>query len=594
MTPSNTKYVSLLMVLAYGLATNEVNYCLARDSSHPNVIVILTDDQGWGDLSCNGNPNLSTPHFDQLAKSGAVFERFYVEPVCSPTRAEFLTGRYALRGGVTGVTRGEERLDPDVPTIADAFKAAGYATAAFGKWHNGTQAPYHPNSRGFDDFYGFCSGHWGLYFSPMLEKNNSLVRGQGYLADDITNHAIEFIELNREQPFFAYVAFNTPHSPMQVPDSWWERFEESDIVAKGSLPEQEKIDHTRAALAMCENLDWNVGRLISALDAFQLRENTVVVYFSDNGPNGHRWNGGMRGIKGSTDEGGVRVPLLISWPGRIKRNTRISQNATAIDLAPTLVDLAGIAWKSQTSIDGRSLRPLLLEEKTVWPQRVIFSHWKGQTAARLDSFLLDSQHRLYDLSKDPSQTRDIAPQNADILKQLDSAIAEWLQDVHFGKQHPTRPFVVGHPDSKITQLPARDAQAHGQIKRSSKHPNCSYFTNWSRLSDSITWNVEVSTAGNYRADIYYTCSEQEKGSLVELRLGDAYVQARLMKSFDSPLISNQYNRFHTEESPVKDFTIFSLGTVHLPETTGELTLRALEIPGKAVMDVRMLVLTRLE
>ena len=179
--------VTYVLVASCLLVTTTQNIsCLAADSRHPNVLVILADDQGWGDLSGNGNPNLSTPHLDQLGDSGAVFERFYVEPVCSPTRAEFLTGRYALRDGVTGVTSGDERLNADVSTIADAFKEAGYATAAFGKWHNGSQAPYHPNSRGFDEFYGFCSGHWGLYFSPMLEHNNSLVRGKDYLADDIT------------------------------------------------------------------------------------------------------------------------------------------------------------------------------------------------------------------------------------------------------------------------------------------------------------------------------------------------------------------------------------------------------------------------
>ena len=174
---------------------------------NPNVVVFLTDDQGWGDLSIHGNSNLATPHIDSLGHEGALFENFYVCAVCAPTRAEFLTGRYHQRTGVSGVSEGSGRLNPDETTIADLFKSSGYATGMFGKWHNGTQAPYHPNDRGFDQFYGFTSGHWGHYFSPPLDHNRRQVKGQGYLPDDLTDHALKFIEKNRESPFFCYVPF---------------------------------------------------------------------------------------------------------------------------------------------------------------------------------------------------------------------------------------------------------------------------------------------------------------------------------------------------------------------------------------------------
>ena len=147
----------------------------------PNIILIVTDDQGWGDLGFNSNLNISTPNIDKLAEGGVVFDRFYVCPVCSPTRAELLTGRYHVRSGVYSTSRGGERLDLDETTVAEIFKKAGYATAAYGKWHNGMQPPYHPNSRGFDDYYGFCSGHWGNYFSPMLEHNGAIVKGNGFV-----------------------------------------------------------------------------------------------------------------------------------------------------------------------------------------------------------------------------------------------------------------------------------------------------------------------------------------------------------------------------------------------------------------------------
>ena len=169
------------VLLTFGLA---VFPAAVSAAARPNVLVILTDDQGWGDLGLNGNRNLSTPHIDSLARDGARFSRFYVCPVCSPTRAEFLTGRYHPRGGVYSTSAGGERLDLDEQTIGDVFRRAGYATAAFGKWHNGMQPPYHPNSRGFAEFYGFCSGHWGNYFSPPLEHNGRLVRGNGFCIDE--------------------------------------------------------------------------------------------------------------------------------------------------------------------------------------------------------------------------------------------------------------------------------------------------------------------------------------------------------------------------------------------------------------------------
>ncbi|MCH2613309.1 MAG: sulfatase-like hydrolase/transferase, partial [Opitutales bacterium] len=221
-------------------------------ADRPNVVVFLTDDQGWGDLSINGNKNLNTPHIDSLAREGIRFDRVYVCAVCSPTRAEFLTGRYHARSGVYSTSQGGERMDLDEVTIADTFKAAGYATGAFGKWHNGMQYPYHPNGRGFDEYYGFASGHWGDYFSPPLERNGKIVQGEGFLVDDLTDKAMKFMEKNRDGPFFAYIPYNTPHSPMQVPDEFWERFKDKEIVMRNREPEGEVMSHLRSALAMCE------------------------------------------------------------------------------------------------------------------------------------------------------------------------------------------------------------------------------------------------------------------------------------------------------------------------------------------------------
>lgn len=561
----------------------------------PNLVVILSDDQGWGDLSIHGNQNLQTPHIDSLAWDGAWFERFYVSPVCSPTRAEFLTGRYHPRGGVYSTSTGGERLDLDETTIGEIFKAAGYATAAFGKWHNGMQYPYHPNARGFDEFYGFCSGHWGHYFDPVLEHNGTLVRGNGYITDDLTSHALEFIEENRDRPFFCYLAFNTPHSPMQVPDRFWEKFEEAPLKMRHRDPELEDRAMTRAALAMCENIDWNVGRLLQQLNELGLARNTIVIYFSDNGPNSWRWNGGMKGRKGSTDEGGVRVPFLIRWPEQIPPGTRVNQIAAAIDLLPTLADLAGIPLPADTRLDGISLKPLLLGGGEDWPDRMIFSHWRGRVSVRTQRYRLDHEGHLYDMIRDPGQEKDITADHPQAHQELSEAVARWKQELLPGLGDDDRPFPVGYPAFPTTYLPARDGVPHAGVQRSARAPNCSYFTHWTSLDDRITWDVEVATGGRYEAWLYYTCPPEDVGSTVELSLGGSRVEATITEAHHPPLVGAEEDRVpRAGESYVKDFKPFRLGVLSLDAGRGPLTLRALEIPGKQVADVRYVVLHLLE
>ncbi|MBW3541126.1 MAG: arylsulfatase [Planctomycetes bacterium] len=558
----------------------------------PNVLVVLTDDQGWGDLSGHGNTNLATPNIDSLAADGALFERFYVCPVCSPTRAEFLTGRYHPRGGVRGVSTGGERLDLDEHTIAQTFKAAGYATAAFGKWHNGLQHPYHPNARGFDEFYGFCSGHWGQYFDPELEHNNKLVRGKGFIIDDLTDHALAFIENNRERPFVCYLPYNTPHSPMQVPDRFWKKFADVDLKLRHQGANREDVDHTRAALAMCENINWNVGRLLAKLDELNLAERTIVVYFSDNGPNGWRWNGGMRGRKGSTDEGGVRVPLFVRWPGHIRPGTRVGQISGAIDLLPTLADLAGIEVAAEQPLDGVSLEPLLTGSAADWPDRRLFSHWNGRVSVRTQQYRLDDAGRLYDMEADPGQTMDVGAEHPDLRNTLRASVAKWRKDVLAGLGRDDRPFTVGY--SPTTFLPARDGVPHGNVQRSARAPNCSYFTNWTSPDDRITWDIKVSEDGRYEAAVYYTCAADDVGSTVELTFGDSRTSAKVTDPHDPPLVGEEHDRVSRGgESYVKDFKPLSLGVLPLKAGRGQLTLQAPKVAGRQVMDVRYVVLTRL-
>lgn len=563
-----------------------------QGKSLPNVVFILADDQGWGDLGVTGNQSVATPRIDALARGGALFDRFFVCPVCSPTRAEFLTGRYHPRGGVFGVSTGGERLNLDEKTVADTFRAAGYATGAFGKWHNGTQYPYHPNARGFQEYYGFCSGHWGTYFDPPLEHNGQPVRGHGYITDDLTDHALRFIEEHKAGPFFCYVPFNVPHTPLQVPDRFYEKFAHLELKQRARNPAQEDPAFTRAVLAMCENIDWNVGRLLDRLDQLKLADNTIVLYASDNGPNSWRFNGGMKGRKGSTDEGGVRSPFMIRWPGHIRGGAVVPNIAGAIDLLPTLADLAGIPLVGSKPLDGRSLKPLLLGTAADWPDRMIFSHWDGRVSVRTQRYRLDNEGRLFDMAADPVQDHDVATQQPDVARRLSQAVADWRKEVLPGIKNLDRPFTVGYPDFPLTNLPARDGVPHGGVRRSSPAPNCSYFTHFTSTADSITWDVEVETPGRYEAVVLYTCPAADVGSTVELSLRGSRVEGTVAPANDPPLMGAEHDRYPRQgESLVKDFHPLRLGELDLTAGRGLLTLKALKVPGRQVMDVRGVMLT---
>jgi arylsulfatase A-like enzyme len=587
-----------------------------RSATPPNIVIFLADDQGWGDLSLNGNTNVRTPNIDSIGKSGAVFDRFYVCPVCAPTRAEFFTGRYHSRGGVRGVSTGLERLNVSEKTIGDTFKAAGYATGLFGKWHNGSQWPYHPNARGFDEFYGFTSGHWAEYFDALLEHNGQPVRGKGYVADDFTEHAMEFIAKNRAKPFFCYIPYNTPHSPFCVPDEYWNRWKDRAIGQRGHDGDKENLPITRCVMAMTENLDWNVGRVLRQLDELKLSGNTIVIYFSDNGPAVMTWNGGMKGKKGSTDEGGVRAPLFVRWPGKIKPGTQIPQIAGAIDLLPTLAHLTGVNRVGTLPLDGKDVSPLLFGTASNWPDRMIFSHQNGQVSVRTQRHRLDSRGALFDMVADPNQQKDISGEQGEVAKKLSDAVAAWRVDV-FGAgaaaavakatppagkgkgkagakaaamQSDARPYPVGYTEMPRAPLPARDGIPHGGVQRSANAPNSSFFTHWTKPDDSITWDIDVNQTGTYKVEVFYTCPASDVGSLVEMSCNHTRSTAKVSEAWDPPF-RDQHDRVERSQSEMKEFRPLSFGSVRLEKGRGLLTLRALEIPGRQVMDVRLVTVT---
>ena len=366
--------ISLLTVVAA---------CVTNDQpsppKRPNVIVIMTDDQGLGDLGCLGNPVLDTPNIDRLAAGSARLANFYVSPVCTPTRASLMTGRHAYRTRAIDTWIGRAMMEPDEVTMAEALRDAGYRTGIFGKWHLGDCYPMRAIDQGFDEALVHRGG--GLaqpseprenarrYTDPILFRNGEAVQTSGYCTDVYFDAAIEFVRDGGNQPFFAYVPTNAPHTPLHdVPADLLAKYLDRDIDSV--LPEGSKQrDATARVFAMIENIDQNVGRLMAAIEQAGCADDTIVIYLHDNGAQQPRWCAGLRGRKGMVYEGGVRSPLFVRWPGRLAPREVTGHFGAHIDLLPTVLDLAGIPASANLACDGRSLRPLLMSDEATWPER---------------------------------------------------------------------------------------------------------------------------------------------------------------------------------------------------------------------------------
>ena len=557
-----------------------------KNDLNPNILIILTDDQGWGDLSINGNTNLKTPNIDNIALNGASFERFYVSPVCSPTRAELLSGKFFVRSGVNGVTRGYERMNTDVKLISDFFKGKKYKTGAFGKWHNGSQPPYHPNNRGFDEFYGFTSGHWGNYFDPILEKNGKIIKTEGYINDVITNEAISFIKKSNK-PFLSFISYNTPHSPMQVPDKYSDG---KDILLRGRYSKRENIEKTKAAMGMIENIDENIGNVVRLLKEKGVYENTIIIFFSDNGPNGNRWNNDLKDRKGSTNEGGVRVPFFIQWPKNIKKGLKIKQISSVLDVFPTLLELTGN--ESLNDLDGISLKryldsPLLLDD-----ERTIFSYWNNRISARNNNYILDHENNLYDLVKDFSQYNPIKKDNNPHYQKLLNDKNEWLNKVvnPNKEQLKRRPFTINYNTANYTHLPARDAEINGDLKRSSIHANCSFIENWVNTNDYIFWEIDVLEDGINNIELYYTLEKESVGTEIALEFENQIIKKTIDEFHDPNLVGFEDDKIERIESYTKDFKKIKIGTMSFKKGLSKLKLKTTKKVGKKSIDFRLLIL----
>jgi len=557
----------------------------AEADRRPNVVVVLTDDQGWGDIHSHGNEVLDTPVMDGLAAAGARFDRFYVSPVCAPTRASLLTGRYHPRTGVSGVTRLEEAMRLDEVTIADVFRGAGYATGCFGKWHNGPHYPYHPKGRGFDEFFGFCAGHWNNYFDTTLDRNGKPVKTKGFITDVLTDAALEFMEKHRDGPFFCYVPYNAPHVPFQAPDRHFDKYK-----ARG-------LDDPIATIyAMIENVDDNLGRLLAKLDELGLVDDTIVVFFGDNGPNWDRFNGDLRGRKGSVHEGGVRVPCFIRWPGHIEPGTVIKPIAADIDLLPTLVDLAGIGERKTLPLDGLSVGRLLRGDTADWPDRMIVSYWRNKGSVRTQQYRLVVQKKrveLYDMVADPRQEHDLAKERPEIARRLKTAYDAWLEDVMRNGTVPP-PIPVGHAEMPCVECQAHEGHPEGGVEfMGEKGWANDWFTHWTSTAGHVYWDLDVVRAGPYEITLMYTCPEKDLGATVCVGFGDRRVEGTIEKAHDPEPIPSP-DRHPRWEAYEKVWAPLELGTVDLPKGPTRLTVKALTKPGEAVMDLKAVRLRRLD
>ena len=570
-------YLSLFtLCLGEGCSSKHSDYI----TTPPNVILIMTDDQGWGDFGFNGNKVVNTPVLDSISALSAHLTQFYVSPLSGPTRAGLLTGRDHLNTGALFVTRASENMDNQEQTIAEVFKANNYATGCFGKWHNGAHYPQDPNGQGFDEFVGFCAGHLGNYFNSMLQHNQSPITGDGYITDFLTDKAIEFIEQkdSLKQPFLCYVPYNAPHAPYQVPDEYYDKY---------SHLQRDSNDTSPAVYAMSENIDTNIGRIFQCLSQLDIIDNTIVVFLTDNGPNNYRYNGVMRGRKGEVYEGGIRVPCLIYWNGRVVPAT-LPQNSSYIDIMPTILDLCDIESTSIKGkpVDGMSLRSLLddscgnterMELIGELKNRYLFTH-RSHSDTQIDPYegvvfndtyklvnLKDGTKELYNKVIDPAEEYDIASGERDIFITLSNEYDEWYERVaNSYKVANKRTTYIGLLDTPV-ELPAHEAQCSGRT--------C-YFTNshgWAgdwlvdmSPEDSIFWDVNIVKDGEYEISLDYS-SVAELPRQIAIRVDDKMVLEPMILPIYTPHSIESPDRVKRVEAYEQVWRRESLGVISLKE-----------------------------
>ena len=436
----------------------------------PNIILVMTDDQGYGDLACHGHPYLKTPNLDKLSTQSVRLTDFHVSPTCAPTRSALMTGNVPFKNGVTHTILERERMALSSYTLAQALKKAGYTTGIFGKWHLGDEPAYQPDNRGFDEVFIHGGGGIGQkypgscadapdnsYFDPILRHNDTFVKTKGFCTDVFFRQALGWIKQSKDagKPFFAYIPTNAPHGPFLCPDQY-----------KPYL--QQHTDNARRVgfYGMIENIDDNMGLLLAKLDEWGLSDNTLLIFMSDNGSAAGDYPAGMKGHKGSPDEGGSRVPAFWRWPGKLEPGRDIDTLLRHVDIFPTLAEIAGA--KAPEGIDGRSMLPLLANTGEPWPARyTVFQcgrwpkagapgNWgKGNAdpdahkyekfAVRDERWRLVNKDELYDIQADPGQTTNVIDQHPEVAKKMLAVYDAWWDEVRPMLVNEDAPLLDHHP-----------------------------------------------------------------------------------------------------------------------------------------------------
>jgi arylsulfatase A len=571
------------------------------------VLVIITDDQGYGDFSLHGNPTLKTPHIDALGRQSVRFERFFVNSFCAPTRAALLTGRYPLRTGVWGVTHGKETMRTEEVTLAEMLAAAGYRTGCFGKWHNGEQWPYTPPAQGFGEFLGFHNGHWNHYFDTPLLRGATFEPTKGYITDVLTNEALKFLARGGEQPFFCYVAYNAPHSPFQAPDKEFEQYKSLGL------------DDTLAAFyAMCAVVDDNVGRLLAELDRLKLADDTIVVFLTDNGGTAgvRHFNAGMRGGKTSVHEGGTRVPLFIRWPAGLKEPRVVPQIAAHIDIAPTLLDLCAVMPPAGVKFDGRSLRPLLAGNEKEWPERKLFTHNPISETNRYPGAVRTERYRLvrelrggaqggskakadrpptgwqlYDMRADPGETKDLAAELPDVVADLSMQYEAWFDDISAAGL-ARLPIQIGHAEENPVTLHAPQAYFEGLKFYAGPGYAHDWLTGWTDAASKAWFEIDVVRAGEYEVALRYTCPAADAGSKLKVTVGDQSHEVTVTAAQPLDLRLPHRDEAGHARYVNRQWAGLPVGKFALAKGRSRLTIEALDKPGAAVLDLKGVVVRR--
>lgn len=524
----------------------------------PNVIVIMSDDQGVGDYGFMGNQVIRTPALDAMHARSGFLSKFYVSPVCAPTRASLMTGRYNYRTRCVDTFLGRAMMDPDEVTLAECLRDAGYRTGIYGKWHMGDNYPMRAMDQGFQESLVHRGGGIGQpsdpvgaegkYTDPVLFKNGQEVSMKGYCTDIFFDAAMDFVSSSVEagEPFFTYIATNAPHGPFDdVPRKLYEQYKNTDLssLLVSPLPEKRReaeFDKLARIAAMITNIDENVARLFSKLDELDATNNTIVIYLNDNGPNSMRYVGDMRGMKTNVDDGGIRSPLLFHWPAKVKPLAISNELCAHIDVFPTILDACNVPLPESCKIDGRSFLPLLTDKEAEWPTRqVVFQAHRGNVPQLLNHFAIhedpwklvhpsgfgnerikgEAKLELYNLQKDPRQMHDLAAVHPEIANRLTKAYQAWFADVSSTREDNFAPprILIGTEHETETVLTRQDWR-HGSGRAWAKDSNGDWLLNVSATdeyeveiildSDQYPTGTATVTAGNLTSRLEVIAGQQ--------------------------------------------------------------------------------------